>query len=417
MDTTELRNLIASQRVGWSLGQPFYVSPELYEIERRGWLARQPHILGHSSEIPEVGSFMVRELLGESLIVVRDKEGVARGFYNVCRHRGSRICDRDGRATSLMCPYHAWSYRLDGSLRAAAALPDGVDTGKLGLRPIQVREFGGLVVGSLEGNLTNLDEVEAALSPGLLYHGIPTARVAARRSYPTHGNWKLVIENFLECYHCVPSHVEYCTVMGHVETLGYDSPAKAAQWDASVAKWFETEADKGSPLTLLGSLVGDGTFGATRAPIGRDRRTQSQDGQPVAPLMGRTPAFDGGFGYFRWDPFVHLTTLNDHAVFFQFFPTGPHSTDVTLTWLVDGDAKESEVDVERMVWLWDVTTLQDKIIIERNADGVRSRAYAPGPYSKLEDWTVRFINQYLSGLREDLDTPQGAGTARLAVRR
>jgi Rieske 2Fe-2S family protein len=116
--------------------------------------------------------------------------------------------------------------------------------------------------------------------------------------------------------------------------------------------------------------------------------------------MGRTPAFDGGFGYFRSDPFVHITTLNDHAVFFQFFPTGPDSTDVILTWLVDGASSDSQVDVERMIWLWDVTTLQDKVIIERNAAGVRSRAYTPGPYSKLEDWTVRFIDQYLNGMKQ-----------------
>lgn len=402
MQPTDLRELIASQRPGWSLGQPFYVSPEVYEYERRGWLARQPHILGHSSEIREVGSFIVRNLLGESLIVLRDSEGVARGFYNVCRHRGSKICDRDGRATSLLCPYHAWSYRLDGSLRAAAALPEGIDTSILGLRPIPVREMGGLILGSLEGDLRHLDDVAAKLEPGLQYHGIPGARIAARRCYPTKGNWKLVIENFLECYHCPPSHTEYCSVMGHVDALGYDSPTKSGQWDERVKVWFDSEADKGSPLTLLGSLVGDGTYGATRAPIGGGRRTQSQDGQPVAPLMGRTPAFDGGFGYFRCDPFVHLTTLNDHAVFFQFFPTGPDSTDVTLTWLVDGSASDSDVDVDRMVWLWDVTTLQDKVIIERNADGVRSRAYAPGPYSKLEDWTVRFIDQYLNGVKQAL---------------
>jgi phenylpropionate dioxygenase-like ring-hydroxylating dioxygenase large terminal subunit len=402
METTEIQDLIASQRHGWSLEQPFYVSPRLYEYERRGWLARQPHILAHASEIPDAGSFIVRELLGESLIIVRDAEGTARGFYNVCRHRGSKICDRDGRATSFMCPYHAWSYRLDGTLRAAAALPDGTDTRVLGLRSIPIREMGGLILGCLEGDLRHLDEVAVALEPGLQYHGIPKARIAARRNYPTMGNWKLVIENFLECYHCPPSHNEYCSVMGHVDALGYDSAAKSGQWDDRVKQWFAAEADQGSPLTLLGSLVGDGTYGATRAPIGGGRRTQSQDGRPVAPLMGSTPSFDGGFGYFRYDPFVHLTTLNDHAVFFQFFPTGPDSTNVTLTWLVDGAARDSDIDVDRMVWLWDVTTLQDKVIIERNADGVRSRAYTPGPYSKLEDWTVRFIDQYLHCMKHSV---------------
>jgi len=402
MNAIDLKSLIARQRPGWSLEQPFYVCPEIYEFERTGWLARQPYILGHTSEVAACGSFIVRELLGESLIVVRGHDNVVRGFYNVCRHRGSKICDRDGQATSLTCPYHAWSYRLDGTLRAAAALPDGTDTSHLGLRPIHVREFGGVILGSLEGDLRGLDDAAAALEPGLSYHGIPEARVAARRRYPTLGNWKLVIENFFECYHCPPSHPEYCGVMNHVDALGYDNPAKAAKWDETVERWFKEEADSQSPLTLLSGLPGDGPYGATRAPIGKGHRTQSKDGLPVAPLMGAAPRFDGGFGYFRYDPFVHLTTLNDHAVFFQFFPTGPQSTDVILTWLVNGSAKESEVDSDRMMWLWDVTTLQDKTIIERNAAGVCSRAYTPGPYSTLEDWTVRFINDYLQGLGQEV---------------
>lgn len=402
MDATELKSLIARQRPGWSLEQPFYVSPALYDFERRGWLARQPFILGHTSEVKDPGTYIVREVLGESLIIVRGADDVVRGFYNVCRHRGSKICDGDGRATSLMCPYHAWSYRLDGSLRAAAALPKGTDMTALGLRAIPVKELGGIILGSLEGDLRGLDAAAASLEPGLKYHGIPQARVAARKRYPTFGNWKLVIENFFECYHCLPSHPEYCSVMRHVDALASDVPGKATRWDETVEQWFKEEADPDSPLTLLGGLPGDGPYGATRAPVGQGRKTQSKDGKPVAPLMGRTPKFDGGFGYFRYDPFIHLTTLNDHAVFFQFFPTGPHSTDVILTWLVDGSAKDSEIDTERMTWLWDVTTIQDKTIIERNAEGVQSRAYVPGPYSTLEDWTVRFINDYLQGLGGDV---------------
>ena len=106
MLTSELRDAIKRQRPGWSLEQQFYVSPEIYELERRGWLARQWLPLGHCSEVPEPGSYIVRELLGESLIIVRGKDGLIRGFHNVCRHRGSRICDRDGKTANFTCPYH-----------------------------------------------------------------------------------------------------------------------------------------------------------------------------------------------------------------------------------------------------------------------------------------------------------------------
>ena len=124
MQTAELIELIQRQRPGWSLERVFYTSLEVYEIERRGWLAAQWYVLGHVSEVSGPGSYIVRKpCSGESLIIVRDAAGLLRGFYNVCRHRGSRICDHDGRGTSLVCPYHAWSYNLDGSLRTATALP------------------------------------------------------------------------------------------------------------------------------------------------------------------------------------------------------------------------------------------------------------------------------------------------------
>jgi len=399
MHAEALAELIDRQRPGWSLEQPFYTSPEIFEIERRGWLAAQWYVLGHGSELPESGSYIVRELLGESLIIIRDGEGGLRAFYNVCRHRGSRICDRDGRAARLVCPYHAWSYRLDGSLSAAPALPNGIDTGQLGLKPVPVREVGGIILGTLEGDPGQLSDIERQLAPGLQFHGIPQARIAVRRNYPTRGNWKLVIENFVECYHCFPAHPEYCSVMDHVHAIARESPEAAAAWQQTAAAWLANEAHPGCPIESR-----DGTSrevcGATRAPIGGGRKTQSEDGQPVAPLMGSLTRFDGGVSAFRCEPFVFLAALNDYAIFFQFLPTGPESTDITATWLVAADASESQVDIERMLWLWDVTTVEDKALIERNAAGVRSRAYAPGPYSKLESMPARLVRRYLEELSE-----------------
>jgi phenylpropionate dioxygenase-like ring-hydroxylating dioxygenase large terminal subunit len=393
-----LSDLIARQRPNWTLDQEFYTSPEIFDIERRGWLARQWYILGHASEVSDPGSYIVRDLLGESLIVVRDGSGLLRSFYNVCRHRGSRICDADGRASHLMCPYHAWSYRLDGSLRSAPAMPQGVDLSSLGLRPARVREMGGIILGSLTGDASAIDRVAEALEPGLVYHGFPGARIAARRRYLTHANWKLVIENFIECYHCGPCHPEYCSVMKHVDVVARDAPVAADQWKSEVERWVREDAVADSPLGTNPDALALSVFGALRAPIGAGRKTQSRDGEPVAPLMGRQPRFDGGVSGFRCEPFVFAAALNDHALTFQFLPLGPDETDVVITWLVDGSAREDQVDVERMVWLWDVTTIQDKAIIERNAAGVRSRAYTAGPYSMLERLPARLVDRYLKEL-------------------
>jgi Rieske 2Fe-2S family protein len=395
-----IQQAIARQRPGWSLEQLFYTDPQFYEFERGSWLGRQWYTLGHASELPEVGSFIVRELLGESLILLRDSERAVRAYYNVCRHRGSRICTADGKASALVCPYHAWSYRLDGSLRSAAAMPPDTDFKLLGLHPVAVREVGGVILASLQGRSQDLDTVYAAAAPLLEYHGIPNARIAARRSYPTRANWKLVMENFFECYHCYPAHPEYCGTMKHVEVLARKaSPQAAAAFEREVERWFREDADPDSPAAPRQAAYADAMKQyVSRAPIGGGRQTQSQDGKSVAPLMGRQTKFDGGMGVFSLRPFAFVALLNDHAVMFQFLPSGPEHTDVHISWLVDSSAAPAEVDVDRMVWLWDVTTVQDKAIVELNAQGVRSSAYRPGPYSTLEPGPATFIHAYLREL-------------------
>ena len=406
MQATSVREYIARQRPGWSLEQAFYTSAEIYQFERSNFLANKWYLLGHCSEIPEPGAYMVRMLLGESVIIVRDLEGTVRGFYNVCRHRGSRICEQDGKAKSLVCPYHAWSYRLDGSVRIAPAMPEEVDLGKLGLRSLPVAEIGGLILASMKADPSSLDGIRAEAEPVLSYHGIPHARIAARRNYLTRANWKLVMENFAECYHCFPCHPEYCSVMQHVNVLARQAaPDAMAAWETKVDGWFRDQADEKSPAGQNRWWPGySGSSTIFRAPIGSNRKTVSADGEPVAPLMGKASRFDGGVTDFGLRPFTFLSMPNDHAVMFQFLPTGPEQTDVTISWLVNSSASDSDVDTERMVWMWDVTTVQDKGIVERNAEGVRSAAYAPGPYSKLEFGTASLISEYLSELEPSTET-------------
>jgi len=400
MEVSILREAIARQRADWSLEQAFYIDPEIYEFERREWLAEQWYILGHCSEVSEPGRFIVRSVLGESLVIVRDHEGLVRAFYNLCKHRGSRLCDKDGRAQSFICPYHAWTYRLDGSLRSAPAMPKEIDLAELRLNAVPVREIGGVIIGSLKGNLRELDEVQNEAEPLLRYQGIPQARVAARRSYRTYANWKLVMENFKECYHCLPCHPEYCGVMRHVDVVARQAtPEAEAVWKEEEERWFREQADAHSPAHLRRwDPKSQSRWTMSRGVIGKGFKTESQDGEPVAPLMGQLQRFDGGFTGFGIRPFVVVIMPNDHALMFQFLPMAVEETEVIISWLVDGSASDSDVDLERLVWLWDVTTIQDKAIIERNAAGIRSHAYVPGPYSLLEAGPAQLVSAYLREL-------------------
>jgi Rieske 2Fe-2S family protein len=159
---------------------------------------------------------------------------------------------------------------------------------------------------------------------------------SGRRSYPTRANWKLVIENFIECYHCLPAHPEYSGVMKHVDAVGRDIPTAAAAWQDKVQAWFRTEANSESPVTseTLSTPRDASSVRIYREPIGGGRKTQSQDGEPVAPIMGEQRRFDGGYTGFSLRPFIAFVALNDHAVLFRFMPLAAENTEVELTWLV-----------------------------------------------------------------------------------
>src|SRR5690606_19772942 len=206
--------VIAAQRPGFSLEQPFYCSEDFFRLDMDCVLSRKWLLVDHVSRIPNPGDYFLFEIGSESIIVVRTAEGRVNAFFNVCRHRGSRIClDAEGNRRTLSCPYHAWVYNLDGSLRTARLMPEGFDASTYNLHPCHVRVYHGLIFLCLSpGDPPDFDALYGGFARTLDFHGFADAKVAVRRNYPNAANWKLVVENFIECYHCAPAHREYCEV-------------------------------------------------------------------------------------------------------------------------------------------------------------------------------------------------------------
>jgi len=212
-------------------------------------------------------------------------------------------------------------------------------------------------------------------------------------------NWKLAVENYTECYHCTPAHPEYSR--GH--SLAHPDMESGEAYQALLAA---------APACGLGDreinriyLDAEG-FGADYAyehyPLIRGHVTGSEDGKPVAPLLGDIADYFGGCTDFQVGPVTFALAYCDHVVIYAFRPLGPDTSTCDITWLVRGDAVEGEdYNKERLTWLWDVTTHADKRIIENNAAGVNSRYYTPGPYSKMEHYTWKFIDWYLSAIRSE----------------
>jgi phenylpropionate dioxygenase-like ring-hydroxylating dioxygenase large terminal subunit len=365
----KIAELIAAHAPAHALDQAFYVDDAVFARDIDLLLGRWTCV-GHASEIPEAGDYFVTTLGLESAIVVRGADGEVRALNNVCRHRGSRLCvDPRGNVAMLTCPYHAWTYHLDGRLRAAREMPPGFDPTSFDLKPLPVVVIAGLILISFGDDPPALDAVRVALGALDDRYDWSGAKIAARKTYAVAANWKLAMENYHECYHCAVAHPEFS-----VHHMLARPKSRDSRSDNDLEVWGP-EADGREVARLIYSPLSEGS------------RTGSEDGRLVAPLMDVRGFLSAFLAY------------ADHGVIYRFIPRATLHTEMEVIWLARGDAQEGrDYDVDRLTWLWHVTSLADKRIIEMNQAGVRSRTYRPGPYSLMEPGTRAYTDRYLSEL-------------------
>ncbi len=388
----DLASLIAAQQPGHAMAQGFYTSQTVWDADRRAIWGREWQLAGHISELPEAGDYLLFEVLKESVIIVRGANGTLRAFANVCRHRGSRLClERLGNVRRFTCPYHAWVYNLDGSLFNARQL-DG--THDLSLHPIAIEVLSGLIYVSLSDNPPGFAQIRAAMEPVLRPFDLARTRIAHRASYAVRANWKLLLENYNECYHCAGAHPEFAR--SHATHMP-DNRIQPLN-DALKAR----SAAFGLPTDFIDGIRGGGTDHAyNRYALLEGYDTGSQDGTALAPLLGSVTGYDGGASDAYVGMLNPMLIYCDHAVLYRFIPTDKDHCTQEIIWLVHADAREGrDYTLDRLTWLWDVTTRADKRIVEDNAAGVASRFYTPGPLVGMERYVSRFIDTYQTTLRE-----------------
>jgi phenylpropionate dioxygenase-like ring-hydroxylating dioxygenase large terminal subunit len=402
----DIAKILDAYQDGRGLPGAVYRDPEVYESEIRAIFMKSWLYVGHASGIPAAGDYFLFDIAGESVIVVRAADGTISALMNVCRHRGSRICDEPtGHEARLVCRYHGWTYGLDGSLRAAAHMPADFDRSQYGLKRLHVRVFFELVFVNFAPDPAPFDAIADDLAGPLEPYGLENTRVAHRQNYPIASNWKLAVENYCECYHCAPAHPEY--------TLGHGRALAIEECESLVGDVLERAPAVGLTRDRLRrSWLDAGAVGIDRGferyALLKGHVTGSRDGQAVAPLLGSIRGYDGGATDLHLGPTTFGLAYCDHVVLYRFTPRGLLSTDCEITWLVNASAREgADYDRERLTWLWDVTTIADKRIIERNQAGVLSRFFEPGPLSPMEDFTQRFLNWYVATLRAAGDLREG----------
>ncbi|NUQ75401.1 MAG: aromatic ring-hydroxylating dioxygenase subunit alpha [Polyangiaceae bacterium] len=397
-DAAMLAGLVSRQRGGYCLERAFYTSPAIYQREIEAVLLRQWLLAGHISSVPRAGDYFLFEIAGESIIVARTAGGELNALVNVCRHRGAPVCSKSaGNARSFVCPYHAWRFDLEGALVRAPSMPAGFEPGEHGLKRCPVQVVEGLILVHLGGALgcepePLSSEILRDLSTFLGPHDLASAVVAARRRFAIAANWKIVLENFLECYHCGPVHPEYCAVM-YGKRSGPEGAA--VQHDPAWKRAWAERAQELGHLTGDTPLSADTPHCCSRRPIGRGSLTQSRGGEPVAPLMGTYRAYDSGITQAQLLPTGYVIAPCDYAVLYQFLPTGPLTTDLILSWLVAPTARLDDDGIARLTWFWQTTIEQDQAIIESTQRGVSSRFFEPGPYGERETGSATFTAWYL----------------------
>ncbi len=385
---------IAAYVPGYGLEGHFYADPAIYQRELDRIFRRHWHCIAHEAVVPNPHDFEVFAMAGEQVILSRDGQGHLHAMLNLCRHKGAEVCTVPrGNARSFVCPYHAWTYGSDGALKSARLMPKGFDPAAHGLHKLHLRVVEGLVFICFAKDPLDFTDAAAMITGTCGVYGWAGAKVAHRQTYRLAANWKLAVENYVECYHCGPAHPEYSEVhvlekpMEQIEALNAAMVARTCALGIDVVEASPWET----------SDTGREAIRSFRYALYDGMKSASVDGGPVAPLMGKFRDFDGGVTSLHFGGLSYMVAYPDHGVIYRFIPQGVDACDMELVWLVAGDAVEGvDYDLARLTWLWQVTSDQDKAIIETTARGVRSHYFRPGPIAPMEAQSQRYITWYLA---------------------
>lgn len=352
-----------------------YASPAVFADEQERIFARSWLCVGREDAVAVPGRYTLVNVGSESLIVVRDRKGQVHAHYNVCRHRGSRICDAPCGEVgeTLQCPYHAWTYGLDGRL---VGVPDqkeleDFDRADYGLVQARVATWEGFVFVNLDQEAPSFEVAWAPMLDRVAAWGIAGLRSAARLTYDVRANWKLLFQNYSECYHCSPLHPS-------LVKLSPPTSGENDLVDGPFLGGFMVVSQEGGSLTRSGASCG----------------------LPVSP--GLADAERQRVYYYSLFPNMLLSLHHDYVMVHTFEPVAPDHTLVACEFLFNPASLDNPAfDPQDGVLFWDGVNREDWYICEQTQRGVSSRAYRPGPYSRRESLSAAFDRHYRQAVKSE----------------
>ena len=361
-----------------TLDREFYFSEEIFAREKERIFCREWIAAGREEELPAAGDYLIVEVAGESVLVVRTRAGTLAAHYNVCRHRGSRLVPEDSRGSlggSIRCPYHSWTYTLDGALRTAPYLDEeeGFTKASLGLYPVGIESWGGFFFLNLTpaeassrgySLLSQLGEVPERLRR----YPLAELRSGRRIVYQVEANWKVLLENYNECYHCGPVHPELCRLVPAFRQRG----GSDLDWERGIphreGAWTFTESGTTSRQPFDG--------------LNDDERTRHK-GELVYPNF-------------------MISLSADHVTAYTVWPRTPGHTTIVCDFLFHpSEMALPDFDPADAVDFWDRVNRQDWAICENVQRGMQSRVFQHGYYAPMESASLdirRYIQEHLGAM-------------------
>ncbi|SFI33073.1 aromatic ring-hydroxylating oxygenase subunit alpha [Jannaschia pohangensis] len=400
-DQARVAALLRARQPGHTLPAPLYTSTEAYQADcdvifSRHWIA-----VGVACDVEEAGDVISVDIGPSSIVILRDDDDALRAFHNVCSHRGARLVP-PGRSVvgKLVCPYHQWTYDLSGDLALAPHMGTDFDRGLHHLKPVALRDVGGILYACLSDDPPkDIDALAAVMEPRLAAYDLRNARIAFEQDVIEAGNWKLTMENNRECYHCASNHPQL-SLSFHAADFGYDPEGLTVAEQAEANGLLDAYARQGALWERDGldhvaveHTVGWPTnFRTQRLIIAGLGESQTPDTRAAVSLPLGTAGRPGMGDVHLWGINSWNHVMSDHAVIFTAFPLGPDRTLVRTKWLVHRDAVEGEdYDLENLTSVWKTTNAEDAHLVAIAQQGVASAGYRPGPYSPF---TERALDEF-----------------------
>ncbi|ALZ83394.1 (Fe-S)-binding protein [Pseudomonas oryzihabitans] len=404
------RDLLAQRQPGHGLPGELYGRPDVFATDLEVFYTRHWIVVGVTADIPEPGDVSTLDIGKASIILVRDDDENIRAFRNVCRHRGARLKEA-GKSTvgMLVCPYHQWTYDLDGQLKHAAHMGKDFDASCRSLIPVAVRVVGAHILVCLsDESPQDIDALATEMAPRFAPYALQYSKIAYESEIIENGNWKLVIENNRECYHCAAGHPELnasflpedfgvCT-----DGMSPESLQALADYQAKNAQARQNWEDQGHLCAAVEHLEEDSItqFRSQRLVIAKYGESQTLTTQVACTrLLGDLTRRDLGDVHF-WTHNSWTHVMSDHAVVSYIIPLGPDQTLVRTKWLVHADAVEGvDYDLQTLTEVWQATNLQDAGLVAITHRGTQDPAYVPGPLSAFtETYVEQFTRWYAARL-------------------